>query len=180
MRFVTCCRNTMPRKIGPERTYFGGEGGLVTETHLGRTKYYWRCQFCNFTLGGKNFANAKARIHLSGDNALRTGLISAVCPNAPDDVKKKFSDLEREKRQQRQKNYAKKRRAAELLSQKKPKEAGTPPQKQSKLGYRAKATAEEVDKAWGEAFFGLDIAANKINSPLFREAIRMTRKSKPK
>ena len=150
MRFVTCCRNTIPRKIGPERTYFGGEGGLVTETHLGRTKYYWRCQFCNFTLGGKNFANAKARIHLSGDNALRTGLISAVCPNAPDDVKKKFSDLEREKRQQRQKtmpknvvprNFSHKKNPKKQVPHHKSKASlGTvprPPQKKStKLGAR--------------------------------------------
>ena len=170
----------MPRELGPERTYFGGEGGLVTETHLGRTRYYWRCQFCNWTLGGKNFQNVKARIHLSGNNALRTGMIAIVCPNAPDDIKKKFSDLEREKRTQRQKTFAKKRRAAELLSQKKNKEGGTPPQKQSKLRYRTKAAGEEVDKAWGEAFFGLDIATNKIAHPLFRETIRMTRRSKAK
>ena len=107
-------------------------------------------------------------------------MIVIVCPNAPDDIKKKFSDLEREKRTQRQKTFAKKRRAAELLSQKKNKEGGTPPQKQSKLRYRTKAAGEEVDKAWGEAFFGLDIAANKIAHPLFREAIRMTRRSKAK
>ena len=168
----------MPREIGPERTHFGGEGGLVTETHLGRTRHFWRCMYCNWQVGGKNFQNGKARIHLSGDPSLRNGMIATVCPNAPDEVKREFANLEREKRQQKQKRFAKRQRAAELLKHKKGDD--TPPQKQSKLNLRNRAPNEEVDKAWGEAFFGLDIPAAKVDNPLFREAIRLTKKSKNK
>ena len=170
----------MPRDVGPERRYFGGEGGLITETHLGRTRFFWRCQFCNWQVGGKNFQNAKARIHLSGDPSLRNGIVAFVCPTAPDDVKKKFADLERAKREQKQKRFAKRQRAQELLGQNEKAASGTPPQKQSKLRYRNRATAEEIDKAWGEAFFGLDIPAHKVDRPLFREAIRLTKKAKHK
>lgn len=168
----------MPREVGPERNHFGGEGGLVTVTHLGRTRYFWRCDYCNWQMGGKHFQNGKARIHLSGDASLRNGMISTVCHAAPDNVKKKFSDLERLKRQQKQKRFAKRQRANELL---KKSSDGTPPQKQSKLlGYRTKVNAEEVDKAWGQAFFGLDIPAAKIDHELFREAIELTKRSRPK
>jgi len=37
---------------------------------------------------------------------------------------------------------------------------------------------DAVDNAWGEAFFGLDIAARKIEHPLFRGAIEATQRSK--
>ena len=35
-----------------------------------------------------------------------------------------------------------------------------------------------MDDAWGKAFFGLDIAGNKIDAPLFKEAIAATKSAK--
>ena len=35
---------------------------------------------------------------------------------------------------------------------------------------------DQVDLAWGEAFFGLDISIGKIQQPLFREAIAATKR----
>ena len=56
---------------------------------------------------------------------------------------------------------------------------GSPVTKQSRLPFSPKALSrDEVDDAWGEAFFGLDIAAYKIDNLLFREAIAATRKCK--
>ena len=55
----------------------------------------------------------------------------------------------------------------------------TPPSKQSKLRLSTPILADDVvDEAWGTAFFGLDIAVNKIENPLFREAIIATKQSK--
>ena len=84
----------MGREAGPERAYFGGKDGLVVEKSGGITKYYWRCNFCGFKLGGKHLQNRRARIHLSGDSSLRNGTISQLCTMAPDKIKKKFRDLE--------------------------------------------------------------------------------------
>ena len=172
----------MPREIGPERAHFGGEGGLVTETSLGKTKCFWRCQYCHWTMGGKNFQNAKARIHLSSDQSLRNGMVAQICTAAPPEVMQQMSKLERTKRANKVKRAAKKRRAHELLNlqQRQRAAAETPPRKQSKLELNRRATQDEVDRAWGEAFFGLDIAAAKIDNPLFREALHMTKKSKSK
>ena len=105
----------MPRSLGPERAHFGGEGGLVTETSLGRTRYFWRCAYCNWEMGGKNFQNNKARIHLSGDPKLRNGLVSSVCTAAPDNIKQQFSAIERLKRDNKRRASAKRRRAKEIL-----------------------------------------------------------------
>ena len=85
----------MPREVGPEKRPFGGEDGLITESTGGRTRHFWRCAFCNWEMGGKNFQNNKARIHLSGDHNLRNGLVSIVCNGAPDNIKEKFAALER-------------------------------------------------------------------------------------
>ena len=68
----------MPREVGPEKRHFGGEDGLITETTGGPTRHFWRCVFCNWEMGGENFQNNKARIHLSGDHNLRNGLVSIV------------------------------------------------------------------------------------------------------
>ena len=79
----------MSRSLGSERAHFGGEGGLVTETSLGRTRYFWWCayRYCDWEMGGKNFQNNKTRIHLSGDPKLRNGLVSRVCLAAPSTAK---------------------------------------------------------------------------------------------
>ena len=53
--------------------------------------------FCGFEIGGKCFPNQKARVHLSGDKSLKTGLISTVCSSAPDDIKTQFSMIEKKK-----------------------------------------------------------------------------------
>ena len=77
----------MPRRAGPERQHFGGDNGLVTETSNGTTKHYWKYNYCDFKLGGKVFANSKARIHLSGDPELTNGIIAKVCKLAPPPIK---------------------------------------------------------------------------------------------
>ena len=59
---------------------------------------------------------------------------------------------------------------------KKPKKAG-----QSKLGFGGPCVPDdEVDDAWGEVFFGLDMPVAKLKYDLFRYAIEMTKKSGPK
>ena len=166
----------MPREVGPEKRHFGGEQGLITESTGGRTRHFWRCAFCNWEMGGKNFQNNKARIHLSGDHNLRNGLVSIVCNAAPDNIKEKFAALERLKRANKAQNKVKRQRADELLGKRK--KGKSSPSRQSKLGYRNKASGEEVDLAWGEAFFGCDIPVAKIDHPLFREAIAMTKRSR--
>ena len=56
----------------------------------------------------------------------------------------------------------------------------SPSTKQTKLRAAPPALVDDdVDDSWGEAFFGLDIAAFKISHPLFREAIAVTKRSKP-
>ena len=68
----------------------------------------------------------------------------------------------------------KRKRKQHLLSPK-PK----PKAKQSKLHISPSRLVpdDEVDDAWGRAFFGLDIAANKASNELFREAIAATKRS---
>ena len=166
----------MPREVGPEKRHFGGEDGLISETTGGHTRCFWRCAFCNWEMGGENFQNNKARIHLSGDHTLRNGLVSQVCNAAPDNIKQKFTALERLSRISKAKKKAKRQRAKELLGGNK--KSKNSPTRQSKLGYRNKVSAEEVDLAWGEAFFGCDIPVAKIDHPLFREAIAMTKRSR--
>lgn len=166
----------MPRNVGPERKHFGGENGLICETVNGVSKYFWRCIYCEFQLGGKVLPNKKARIHLSGDPTLRNAIISKVCPNAPDHVKKQFVELEKQKRQIQVQTKKQKKRQRELLQPK----LCSPPTKQSKLCLSpVKVEDDVVDDAWAEAFFGLDIAGHKIGTPLFRDAIVATQRSKP-
>ena len=90
----------MPKDAGPERKHFGGDKGLITEVSGGKTRYFWRCNFCKHEIGDKSFPNAKARVHLSGDVTLKTGLISVLCPKAPSDVKEQFALLEKTRRLQ--------------------------------------------------------------------------------
>ena len=164
----------MPRLVGEERKHFGGEDGLYTEIAHGKPRYFWRCKFCNWELGGKNFQNDKARIHLSGDPSLRNGLISVVCPRAPDEVKRRFTLLEQSKRMEKDQRHQKRKRGLALLNPR-----NSPVTKQTRLRATLSTLAhEDVDDSWGEAFFGLDIAAFKIAHPLFREAIAVTQRSK--
>ena len=168
----------MPRQKGEERKYFGGDDGLLTETSAsGKVRHYWWCQFCNWELGGQNFPNGKARVHLSGAEELRNGLISNLCPNAPEDVQEKFSKLEHKKRHEAEQKAHKRKRANELLH----KDKKAKKTEQSKLGFGPPGvTKDEVDDAWGEAFFGLDMPIAKLKYDLFRYAIEMTKKSGPK
>ena len=143
----------------------------------GKTKYFWECIFCKVRLGGKIFPNRRARIHLSGDPALRCGIVARVCTAAPVDVKAMFSALVVEKRTTKAVTDQKRKRADQIKKAKRAR--NSPTAKQSKLTLRPKALEDdEVDEAWGRAFFGLDIPVQKIQQPLFREAIAATRQSK--
>lgn len=108
--------NRMPRRVGPERAHFGGEDGLITELRNGKVTYSWKCDFCGWKMGGKQFANAKARIHLSGENSLRNGVITKVCSRAPAEIKEQFVLLERQKRLEKTQWTATRKRAAELMN----------------------------------------------------------------
>ena len=120
----------MPKNVGPERAHFGGEFGLITETRQdGSAKYFWRCVHCNFCIGGKIFANVKARIHLSGDPKLRSGIISQVCTRAPEEVQKKFKAICAKKAEQKERRLAVRKRARELVEA----QFSASPAKQSKL-----------------------------------------------
>lgn len=169
----------MPRHVGPERAHFGGVNGLITETQNGCTTYSWKCMHCGWKLGGKNFQNVKARIHLSGDLSLRNGMISKVCDKAPPEIQKQFTALEKEKRIGKDQQSRSRKRAQELLQS----SPAIVPSKKSRLQQRLPfvseiLSGEQVDDAWALCFFGLDIAPNKLIQPLFREAITATQKSK--
>ena len=168
----------MPQRAGPERAHFGGVDGLVKETSNDGTRCFWRCMHCDWEMGGKTFQNAKARIHLSGDPSLRNGMISRVCTAAPEEVKNKFKLLEMEKRKAKMLKTEKRKRAKELLSASK----GSPATKQTKLRCASKMTLldDHVDNAWGEFFFGLDVAVGKVDHALFKNAIAATKRSKLK
>ncbi len=171
----------MPKQLGPERSHFGGEHGLITEIVGGTTKYFWRCEFCNWVLGGKCFANAKARIHLSGDPQLKNGQVANLCTKAPDDVKEKFAKLERQKRMEKQQRQMTRKRGLELMQSN---NLSSPVNKRRKskqitLPFTSSQTLSDrkVDDAWGLACFGLDIPPNKLNDPLFRDAFHATQNS---
>ena len=166
----------MPREPGPKRAHFGGQDGLISETRLGKTRFFWRCMHCSWEMGGKNFQNNKARIHLSGDPGLRNGLLSQVCTVAPNNVKAMFAGLEKSKRAAKERREQKRRRSEVLLAAQS--HADTTPTKQTKLRYRPKLSNDYVDNAWAEAFFGLDVAARKIDNDLFRKAIAATQRAK--
>ena len=169
----------MGREKGPEREHFGGDDGLFTETTGGdKIRYFWRCEFCNWELGGQNFQNSKARVHLSGADELRNGMISNLCVEAPPEVREKFKALELAKRKEAKEKKSKRKRANELLQRqkKKAKKAG-----QSTLGFGPTCVGDdEVDDAWGEVFFGLDMPVAKLKTDLWRYAIELTKKSGPK
>ena len=126
-------------------------------------------------VGRKNFQNNKARIHLSGDHSLRNGLVSRVCSAAPDRIKRKFVTLERVKRDRKRTRIAKRARDKELLAKNKKSRS---PTHQSKLGYRNKATAEQVDHVWGETV----LAATSLSPKLItrcseRQSLRQKKQS---
>ena len=145
-----------------------------THCNVGVTKHYWRCEFCDYILGGKSFQNAKARIHLSGDPALRNGSIATVCSMAPTKVKAQFAALVHAKREQAQQANEKKKRKGEMLQQ------PSVFKKQAKLRLgNTMVCTDLVDESWATAFFGLDIPANKLAHPLFKEAVAATKRSAP-
>ena len=86
----------MPRKLGPERAHF--EGPIQETNASGTSKYYWRCNYCTYQVGGKVFQNRKARIHLLGDLKLRNDIVAKVCDKAPEEIKQKFAELVTAKR----------------------------------------------------------------------------------
>ena len=155
----------MPRQVGPEREHFGGEDGLHTEIAHGKTRFFWKCNFCNWELGGQNFQNSKARIHLSGDASLRNGMISVVCPLAPDDVKRQFTlleQIEQTKRMETALKRQKRKRGMELLNC----SLNSPSTKQTKLRAAPPALVDDdVDDSWGEAFFWFGYCSLQNLSP---------------
>ena len=141
----------MPRRVGPERSHFGGASGLITEIQNGRTTYHWKCMHCNFRIGGKCFPNEKARIHLSGDTTLRNGMIARVCDSAPDEVKAQFVKLQKDKLERKLLNLQKRKRAQVLLAAK----GLSSPAKQARLALVTRTLADEVvDDCWGKVFLG--------------------------
>ena len=172
----------MPREAGPERAHFGGENGLITEIANGKPRYFWRCMHCNHEIGGKVFPNARARIHLSGDPDLRNGMVSQVCQQAPEEIKTQFALLHRTKLMAAENKAKKRKRAKELMRSKFASANGVnSPAKQQKLQFMPKMLHDDdVDDAWGRAFFGLDIATHKVQNDLFKEAIECTKMSSSK
>ena len=166
----------MPKQLGPERSHFGGEHGLITAIIGGTAKYYWRCEFCNWELGGKCFVNAKARIHLSGDPQLKNGQVVNLCTKAPDEIKQKFAKLERQKRQDKQQREMTRKRGLELMQSPVNKRRKS---RQITLLFKSSQTLtdREVDDAWGLTCFGLDIPPNKLSDPLFKDVFHATQNS---
>ena len=171
----------MGREAGPERRWFGGKDGLVIEKTGGITKYFWRCSFCGFKLGGRSLQCRRARIHLSGEASLRNGTISQLCNAAPDHIKKQFRELEINKRATATLEEGQRKRARELLhaspQPNSPANSAANKAKRSRqqtLPFIQVTSKDQVDDAWGRCFFGLDIAPNKIEHDLFKEAIAAT------
>ena len=83
----------MPRSTCPSKQHFK----LVTTTVEGKTKHDWECthQGCGFKIKGNVYRAPYGRIHLSGDNKLRSALVSNVCENAPTPVQQRFATLVR-------------------------------------------------------------------------------------
>ena len=103
-------------------------------------------------------------------------MISTVCSSVPNEVKVQFSNLVRAKRLEKEERFRKRKRRDELL---KSHQLASSPLKQTRLAVGVSSlTDDDVDDAWGEAFFGLDISVGKIQKPLFREAITATKRSK--
>ena len=93
-------------------------------------------------------------------------------------VKVQFSNLVRAKRLEKEERFRKCKRRDELM---KSHQLSSSPLKQTRLAVGvASLTDDDVDGAWGEVFFGLDISVGKIQQPLFREAIAGTKRSKIK
>ena len=133
--------------------------------------------YCAWKVGGQIFPTEKARVHLSGDATLKTGLITNLCEKAPDIVKKEFATLERNKRLEKNQRVQSAKRAAELMLISP--EALKKRKKQKQLPFKPFALANKnVDDAWALAFVGLDIAPHKIDNPLFRDAIAATMQAK--
>ena len=106
----------MTAPIGPERAHFGGVDGAICVTRGSKTTWYWECIHCKWRIGGKGFQNSKARVHLSGNAALRSRLISQLCDKAPEHVKEQFTKLEIRKRKEKIAKSLNRKRAVELLT----------------------------------------------------------------
>ena len=144
----------MPREAGPERRWFGGKNGLVVEKTGGITKYYWRCYFCGFKLGGQSFQCRRARIHLSGEVSLHNGTISQLCTGAPEHFQKTFRELEVAKRAEDTLETEQRKRARELLHESPATATNSPANRakrsrQSRLPFIQVTTKDQVDDAWG-------------------------------
>ena len=142
---------------------------ITTIDGEGNKTYHWKCQYCDFKLLSKQFSAAKARIHLTGDVQLRSGLINQVCTSSPTEVMCQMSAMIAAKRDRRTLKAASRSHKRELTNATMRADAG---KKQTTIDtYAPPATSTSVDQALGEMFFGLSIAPNKANSPLFTKAI---------
>ena len=74
---------------------------ITTIDGEGNKTYHWKCQYCDFKLLSKQFSAAKARIHLTGDVHLRSGLINQVCTSSPTEVMCQMSAMIAAKRDRR-------------------------------------------------------------------------------
>ena len=104
-------------------------------------------------------------------------MIASVCPRAPEQIRQQFCAIIKEKEEEKKLKAQKRKRAEELRRS----NSLSSPAKQIKLGF-GKINAlgdDDVDEAWGRAYFGLDIAPFKIDKPLFRAAIDATKEAKP-
>ena len=155
----------MPRSTCPSKQHFR----LVTTTVEEKTNFHWECthQGCGFKIKGKNYRAAYGRIHLSGDNKLRSGLVSIVCEKAPTPVQQMFAALVRNL--QAKKDQSTKKRQHEEQMANVTTQGATPFKRQATIIGMIKATeSDEVDDAVGEMFFGCDIAQAVADRKLFR------------
>ena len=84
----------MPRNACPFWAHFGGAGGMIeTIDGEGNKTFHWQFRYCSFKLPSKHFSAVKARIHLSGDVHLRSGLINQVCMSSPTAVMAQMSTM---------------------------------------------------------------------------------------
>ena len=144
-------------KACSSRAHFGRSNGCTEVVDLeGNATAHWKCNYCNFKLLSKQFSSVKAYIHLSGDGALRRGLITRVCEAAQTQVMSEMQQLIIAKKKTLAAKPNKQLHKHEMIGATK-RTAISPKKKITLVNIVLDCTAIDVNLKLGEMSFGLDI-----------------------
>jgi hypothetical protein len=161
----------IPRKACSSHANFGGTNGCIGDVdHEGNATAHWKCNYCSFKLLSKQFGSAKARIHLSGDVSLRSGLITHVCEAVSTQVMSEMHDLIVLKKKSSAAKSNKTVHKREMIVAKHRTQASAKKQI-TLIDMVPNCTATDVDLKVGEMIFGLDITPFKAAHHLFKDAM---------